>query len=378
MSKFRIPFERVNWTTSIFLFGTFLLSITAVPWYIIQFEQTWFQWLMFAFMVPATAMSITLGYHRLFSHLSFKAKWPVKLFTLIFGACAFENSCLDWSADHRTHHKHVDHDEDPYDISKGFFWAHIGWLIFKIRPEDHAVTNVNDLRKEKLVMWQHRYVQWIAFFVGIVGPSILGGLYNHFFTTLPVWQGALGGFLIAGVLRVVVVQHSTFFINSLCHTIGKRPYSTKHSARDSVVMAFATFGEGYHNYHHEFQHDYRNGVKPWQWDPTKWTIWTLSKLGLASNLRRVPDSKILLAEMGEARRRAEEKLAALDAAHPTATERAHIMLNDLCKNLSNSYAELEKAVSDRVEVSRQRLLDLETQTRELVRYVRSIRLVSHA
>jgi HAD superfamily hydrolase (TIGR01509 family) len=98
-----------------------------------------------------------------------------------------------------------------------------------------------------------------------------------------VWQGALGGFLIAGVLRVVVVQHSTFFINSLCHTIGKRPYSTKHSARDSIVMAFATFGEGYHNYHHEFQHDYRNGVKPWQWDPTKWTIWTLSKLGLASN-----------------------------------------------------------------------------------------------
>jgi stearoyl-CoA desaturase (delta-9 desaturase) len=218
-------------------------------------------------------------------------------------------------------------------------------------------------------------VQTIAFLVGIVGPTILGGLYNHFFTELPVWQGALGGFLIAGVLRVVVVQHSTFFINSLCHTIGKRPYSTKHSARDSIVMAFATFGEGYHNYHHEFQHDYRNGVKPWQWDPTKWTIWTLSKLGLASNLRRVPDSKILLAEMGEARLRAEEKLAALNAANPTMADRAHVMLNELCQNIANNYAELEKAVADRVEVSRQTLLTWQAETRELARYARSIRLM---
>jgi stearoyl-CoA desaturase (delta-9 desaturase) len=374
MSKFRIPFEKVDWITSSFLIGTFLIAATVVPWYIITFDQSWFQWLMFAFMVPATAMSITLGYHRLFSHLSFKAKWPVKLFTLVFGACAFENSCLDWSSDHRKHHKHVDHDEDPYDISKGFFWAHMGWLMFKLRP-DKTNDNVNDLLKDRLVMWQHKYVQWIALLVGLVGPSILGGAYNHFFTELPVWQGALGGFLIAGVLRVVVVQHSTFFINSLCHTIGHRPYSTKHSARDSIIMAFATFGEGYHNYHHEFQHDYRNGVKPWQWDPTKWTIWTLSKLGLASNLRRVPDSKILLAEMGEARLRAEEKLAALNAAHPTMTERAHVMLNELCEDLAKNYAELEKLVAQRVEVSKQTLVGWQQETRDLMKFVRSIRLM---
>jgi stearoyl-CoA desaturase (delta-9 desaturase) len=375
MSKFRIPFERVDWVTSSFLIGTFLIAVTVVPWYIITFDQSWFQWLMFAFMVPATAMSITLGYHRLFSHLSFKAKWPVKLFTLVFGACAFENSCLDWSSDHRKHHKHVDHDEDPYDISKGFFWAHMGWLMFKLQP-DKTSDNVNDLRKDPLVMWQHKYVQWIALLVGMVGPALLGGTFYHFFTDLSFAEGALGGFLLGGVLRVVVVQHSTFFINSLCHTIGKRPYSTKHSARDSVVMAFATFGEGYHNYHHEFQHDYRNGVKPWQWDPTKWTIWTLSKLGLTSNLRRVPDSKILLAEMGEARLRAEEKLAALNAAHPTMTERAHVMLNELCENLAKNCTELEKLVAARVEVSKKTLLDWQNETRDLMKFVRSIRLTS--
>lgn len=376
MSKFRIPFERVDWITSSFLIGTALIAFTLAPWYIISFEQNWFQWAMFAFMVPATAMSITLGYHRLFSHLSFKAKWPVKLFTLIFGACAFENSCLDWSSDHRKHHKHVDHDDDPYDISKGFFWAHIGWLMFKLRPEK-PLDNVADLLKDKMVMWQHKYVQWIALLVGLVMPAILGGLYQHFFTDLPAWHGALGGFLIAGVLRVVVVQHSTFFINSLCHTIGRQPYSTKHSARDSVLMAFCTFGEGYHNYHHEFQHDYRNGVKPWQWDPTKWTIWLLSKIGLTSNLRRVPDSKILLAEMAEARKSAEIKLAYLKAKNPTMTERAHLLLGELCAKIEESYKELEHSISEKIEISKQNLLNWEAETHELVKHLRKLRW-SHA
>ena len=110
------------------------------------------------------------------------------------------------------------------------------------------------------------------------------------------WSGALGGFLIAGVARVVVLQHCTFLINSACHVFGAQPYSKKCSARDSFLMALFTFGEGYHNYHHEFQYDYRNGVKPWQFDPTKWMIWSLSKLGLARNLRSVPAEKIRLAE----------------------------------------------------------------------------------
>jgi len=93
-----------------------------------------------------------------------------------------------------------------------------------------------------------------------------------------------------------VLQHGTFLINSACHTIGRQPYSTRCSARDSFFLALFTFGEGYHNYHHEFQHDYRNGVKPWQWDPTKWLIWSLSKIGLISGLRRVPAESIASSE----------------------------------------------------------------------------------
>src|SRR6202022_2821372 len=153
-----------------------------------------------------------------------------------------------------------------------------------------------------LIRWQHRYIHWIAASVAFVFPTILGFLWGG-------WVSALGAFLIAGVARVVVLQHCTFCINSLCHYIGKRPYSSRCSARDSWLMAIVTFGEGYHNYHHEFQHDYRNGVKPWQIDPTKWIIWILSKLRLVRKLSRVPNEKIMLAELAEAQRRLEATLA---------------------------------------------------------------------
>ena len=260
------------------MIGTFVLTLTAVPLYLWYFGIDWFHFAIFAVLLVATGFSITLGYHRLFSHATFRACLPVRLFTLIFGAAAFENSVLMWASDHRRHHKHVDHDEDPYDISKGFFHAHIGWLLFKLQPQP-PFDNVADLKKDPLVMWQDRHIHWLAVLVSFVLPTLIGAFWDG-------WIGALGGFLIGGVAKVVVLQHGTFLINSACHTIGRQPYSTRCSARDSLLMALFTFGEGYHNYHHEFQHDYRNGVKPWQWDPTKWLIWSLSRIGLTSGLRR--------------------------------------------------------------------------------------------
>lgn len=282
----------MNWQTSAFLIGTLALALTAVPFYLWHFGFDWFQVALFAVLLSATGFSITLGYHRLFSHLAFRAGWPVKLFVLIFGAAAFENSVLMWASEHRRHHKHVDHEDDPYDISKGFFHAHIGWLLFKLLPQP-PFDNVSDLKKDALVMWQYRHIHTIAILASFVLPTLAGALWNG-------WTGALGGFLLGGVTKIVVLQHCTFLINSACHTIGRQPYSTRCSARDSFLMALLTFGEGYHNYHHEFQHDYRNGVKPWQWDPTKWTIWSLSKLGLVNGLRSVPQEVIERASLNRA------------------------------------------------------------------------------
>lgn len=283
-----VPRDRINWTTSSFLIGTAALTLTAVPLYIWRFGIDWFQLGLFVVMFLASGFSISLGYHRLFSHIAFQASWPVRLFTLIFGAAAFENSVIMWSSEHRRHHKHVDHDDDPYDISKGFFYAHIGWLLFKMSPQP-PFDNVPDLKRDRLVMWQHRHIHLIAVIVAFLLPAFAGWLWNGA-------VGALGGFLIAGVARVTVLQHCTFLINSACHTLGRQPYSDRCSARDSHLLALFTFGEGYHNYHHEFQHDYRNGVQKWEFDPTKWIIWTLSKLGLTANLRRVAADKIKAAQ----------------------------------------------------------------------------------
>ncbi len=362
-----IPFKRVNWVNSSFLMGTTLVALIGIPIYLYNYGWSYMdglQWGMFAFYMIATGLSITMGYHRLFSHLSFKAKWPVKLFTLIFGACAFENTAIDWSSDHRKHHKHVDHDDDPYDISKGFMWAHIGWIMFKLNPEP-PIDNVKDLQSDRLCQWQYKWYVPLSVGVGLILPALIGYLAAG-------GPGAWAGFLFAGVLRVILVQHSTFFINSLCHTLGKQPYSSKCSARDSALMAVLTYGEGYHNYHHEFQHDYRNGIKPWQWDPTKWTIWTLSKIGLTSNLRRVDDKKIIRAEMTQAQMQAAERLRALES-QPGVCETSLAKLKELNKQLSDNLAQLEQAMKDRIEISKQKLNDLERETRELLAQVRSFK-----
>lgn len=345
----RIPLDRVNWITSIFLMGTLGVALTMVPWYIWCFGLNWFQISLFFVFYMATGLSITLGYHRLLSHLSFKAKLPVKLFVLLFGAAAFENSALDWCSDHRNHHKHVDGDDDPYDISKGFWFAHIGWLLFKLKPEP-PMDNVGDLQKDHWIMWQHHRITILSVLMGFVLPTLIAWCYGG-------WQAALGGFLIAGVARIVAVQQSTFCINSLCHTVGDRPYSSKCSARDSWIAALVTFGEGYHNFHHEFQHDYRNGVKPWQFDPTKWTIWCLSKVRLVSNLRRVPDAKILLAEIIEARRQIDSGLGIQQSAFPESMRKFVIEYQEKLEILAEKFnevkAQLQSSAIDKIEISRE-------------------------
>jgi stearoyl-CoA desaturase (Delta-9 desaturase) len=283
-----LPVDRINWVTSSFLIGTAFLTVTALPVYLWFFGLDWFHVGMFLILAILTSFSITAGYHRLFAHKTYEAKLPLRLLVLLFGASAFENSVLMWTSEHRRHHKHVDHDDDPYNITKGFFHAHIGWLLFKLNPQP-PFDNVPDLKRDRLVCWQHKYVHLLAVLVGFALPALAGFLYDG-------WVGALGGFLMGGIARVVAVQHTTFFINSACHCLGRQPYSTRCSARDSFFLALFTMGEGYHNYHHEFQYDYRNGVKPWQFDPTKWIIWVLSKVGVTSHLRRVDPEKIAAAE----------------------------------------------------------------------------------
>lgn len=226
-------------------------------------------------------MGITGGYHRLFAHKSYQASAPVRAFYLLFGAAAVQNSALKWSSDHRRHHAHVDGDGDPYSINEGFLWAHIGWVLRKNRFHPRVI-NVADLKADVLMRLQDRYYLPIAIFMGAILPGLIG----------LAWGDFLGAFLVAGFLRLVIEWHATFFVNSLAHTLGSQPYCRKGSARDSFVTALLTLGEGYHNFHHRFQADYRNGVRWYQLDPTKWFVWTLSRLGQTWDLRRTPKATI--------------------------------------------------------------------------------------
>ena len=273
-----------DWVNIAFLTSTPLLALSLTIYFQLTYTgSTVGFWLLALVMAIFTGLSITAGYHRLISHRAYDAHWSVKLFFLIFGAAAFENSALKWCSDHRVHHHHVDHDEDPYNINKGFFYAHIGWIFFK-QNDTNPFENryAKDLVKDKLVNWQHRYYLALSVLVGLILPGVIGYMMGSF----------LGGIAIGGFLRLVLVHHSTFFINSLCHVIGSQTYSKEHSARDSFVMALLTYGEGYHNFHHTFPSDYRNGIKWYHFDPTKWLIKTLTVVGLAEKLKQAPERLI--------------------------------------------------------------------------------------
>lgn len=277
--------KKIYWPTTLFMIFVPSITFIAVPWYIVQngFPTAILIFaLIYAFL---TNLSITAGYHRLMSHRSYEAHVIPKFLFLLIGASAWQGSALKWSSDHRKHHQKVDSEEDPYSITKGFWHAHMGWLFY--HDSVNLPVSAPDLEKDKLIMLQHNYYYTIAIFMSFIFPGIVGYFMGSF------WAGVL----IAGCLRVVLTQQSTFLVNSLTHTLGKQTYSDKVSARDSLFVAFLTHGEGYHNFHHTFQFDYRNGIRWYQWDPTKWTIRFLWLCGLARKLKKIPDTEILKARL---------------------------------------------------------------------------------
>jgi stearoyl-CoA desaturase (Delta-9 desaturase) len=324
--------QSLNWTNILFLLGTLLVAAVGTPWYLWKFGFGLAEWLTFFVLWLTTGLSVTAGYHRLFAHKTYQASWPVRLFYLVFGAAALENSVLNWAADHRIHHDHVDEERDPYNIQKGFWWAHMFWIFFDKEPTPRSV--VRDLEEDPLVRWQDRWYKTIGIGMALGVPLLVGVLTGR----------VLGCLLIGGVLRVVVSHHGTFFINSLCHMIGRQPYSREHSARDSAVMAVLAFGEGYHNYHHSFPFDYRNGIKRWHFDPAKWFISALSWIGLTRNLRRAPEAAILKAKIEIQFEAAKERMQNVVAhSRETYEERLH-----------QAYARLETAIHELLALQRRR------------------------
>jgi stearoyl-CoA desaturase (delta-9 desaturase) len=290
------PLIRIN--VAIFV-GLPLAALLLVPaWGVYRGFDT-AQWLWALAFLYLNGMSITGGYHRLWAHKAYEASPALKWLFAFWGAGALQNSILEWASDHRRHHRHVDDDElDPYSAGRGLWFSHMGWMLREYRSNASDFSNARDLQRDPVVMWQHRHYVALTVCMNLVLPLLLG-----------VWLGdVIGTVLLVGLLRLVVNHHVTFFINSLAHFWGSRPYTESNSARDNGFLAFLTYGEGYHNFHHIFQADYRNGVRWWQWDPTKWMISACGQLGLAHNLNRVPDFRIQRALLDTEFDRARAKL----------------------------------------------------------------------
>ncbi|GAA0853864.1 acyl-CoA desaturase [Aliiglaciecola litoralis] len=284
------------------------------------------------FLIYFSGMSITAGYHRLWSHKSYDAHPVVRFVLAIGGAMALQNSILHWCSDHRVHHRFVDQNgKDPYSAKQGFFFSHIGWMLRDYQSQRYSnYSNCKDLQKDAIVMWQHKYYLPLVLATNFGIPALLGLLNGD----------VLGMLLLAGVFRLVAVHHVTFFINSLAHIWGKQPYTDKNTARDNGFIAFFTFGEGYHNYHHIFEYDYRNGIEWWQFDPTKWLIGSLAFVGLAKNLRRVPEERIEKARMAMMMQRTQQRISTMHGAE------------ELMNKLQREYDVLMTRMSDYYEIKK--------------------------
>lgn len=334
---FKYNLKNISWLNTMFLLLTPPAAIILTSSWI-YFDG--FDWRLLAlgvFFYVLSGISITAGYHRLFSHRAYDAHPIVKVFFLIFGAAAFQNSVLKWASDHRIHHNQVDTDHDPYNINEGFFYAHMGWILLKENNNFHD-KYVKDLTKDKWVMFQHNHYFKIAGFFGIILPTILGWL---------VFDSLLGGLAVGALLKVVLLHHSTFFINSLCHYIGNTPYTDSNSAKDSWFMALLTFGEGYHNFHHYFQADYRNGIRWFQFDPTKWLIQILSKIKLASKLKKTPEFKIFAAKLQMKLQRA-KNLYRLDEKTLEELEKMREKVVESLKNMEDLKKEYQRLAKDKL------------------------------
>lgn len=277
-----------------FLTGTVtvlpILALGVVAWQVWSELLGWSDLIVFAIMYTLTGLGITVGFHRLFTHRSFKTGKAVRAVLAALGSAAIEGPVISWVADHRKHHTfsdqpgdphspHVDHGHGLKGALRGLFHAHVGWLF--IHTERGLKTRyAPDLMKDPVVSFINRtFVLWVA--AGLVVPFFLGWAIGG-----TVAEG-LTGLLWGGAVRMLVLHHATYSINSLCHFFGRRKYETTDESRNLWWLSFFTFGEAWHNNHHAFPTSARHGLSRWNFDPSAWVIWGLEKTGLAWDVVRV-------------------------------------------------------------------------------------------
>lgn len=246
----------------------------------------WVHLALFLGMYVVTALGVTVGYHRLFTHKSFETNRFMTFLIGVMGSMAVEGPILNWVATHRCHHQHSDDEHDPHsphsqgagflNMMRGLWHAHAGWLLKPHVPDFDRY--VPDLKKDRLVSAISRtFPLWVL--LGLVIPTALGGLLTM------SWLGALLGFLWGGLVRIFFVHHVTWSVNSVCHLWGRQPYDCHDESRNNFIFGVLGMGEGWHNNHHAFPASARHGLRWWQLDASYLIIRAMTIVGLAHNVR---------------------------------------------------------------------------------------------
>jgi stearoyl-CoA desaturase (delta-9 desaturase) len=263
-----------------------LLGLVAAAAFLWGWGFSWVDLGLLLGMYLLTALGITVGFHRLFVHRSFETYVGVKFVLAVLGSMAVQASLFSWVAQHRAHHQFSDQPDDPHSPHhsgtgllgwlRGFWHAHIGWAFDPDRPD--LARYVKDLQRSRaLRVASALFPLWVA--LGLLLPAAVGGLIAG------AWMGALLGLIWGGLVRIFLVHHVTWSINSACHIWGLRPYKSADESRDNFVFGILALGEGWHNTHHAFPTSARHGLRWWQLDLSYWFIRALALLGLAWDVR---------------------------------------------------------------------------------------------
>ncbi|XP_014721224.1 stearoyl-CoA desaturase [Equus asinus] len=247
-----------------------------------------YTYLWVAFYYFASALGITAGAHRLWSHRTYKARLPLRLFLIIANTMAFQNDVFEWARDHRVHHKFSETDADPHNARRGFFFSHVGWLLVRKHPavkEKGALLELSDLKAEKLVMFQRRYYKPGVVLLCFILPTLVpwyfwGETFPH-------------SLFVATLLRYALVLNVTWLVNSAAHLYGYRPYDKTINPRENILVSLGAVGEGFHNYHHSFPYDYSASEYRWHINFTTFFIDCMAVLGLAYDRKKVSKAAIL-------------------------------------------------------------------------------------
>jgi stearoyl-CoA desaturase (delta-9 desaturase) len=269
----------------IFVLTPFLALLAAGPiaW---GWGLTTLDVIMFVIAYAVTGFGVTAGYHRYLTHGSFKANRGQRITLAVAGSMAVEGSPIQWVANHRRHHAYSDRDGDPHSpwrygtsvlaVLKGLFFAHIGWMF---RGElSNRARFAPDLAADRDMQIVDKLTGPLVA-VSLLTPALIGGLVSG------TWAGALSGFFWAGLVRMAVLHHVTWSVNSICHVVGERPFVTKDRATNFWPLAILSLGESWHNSHHADPTGARHGVLPGQIDPSARLIWIFEKLGWVRDVR---------------------------------------------------------------------------------------------